>query len=82
MSKEIKNKIDDMSFEDALKSLEKIVEELDSGEIELERAIKAYEQGVLLKNHCERRLKNAQERIEKIEISDDNKKVIKSLEGK
>ena len=61
----IKN--NDISFEDALKDLEKIVEELNNGDMELEKAISAYEKGIKLKNICEERLKNAQERIELIQ---------------
>ena len=58
---------DDISFEEALKDLEKIVEELNNGDMELEKAITAYEKGIKLKNICEERLKNAQERIELIQ---------------
>ena len=57
----------DISFEEALKDLEKIVEELNNGDMELEKAITAYEKGIKLKNICEDRLKNAQERIELIQ---------------
>ena len=61
-----------ISFEEALKDLEKIVDELNNGDMELEKAITAYEKGIKLKNICEERLKNAQERIELIQ----NKKEI------
>ena len=64
-------KKNDISFEEALKNLEKIVEELNNGDMELEKAITAYEKGIQLKNICEERLKNAQERIELIQ----NKKI-------
>ena len=57
-------KKNDISFEEALKDLEKIVEDLNNGDMELEKAITAYEKGIKLKNICEERLKNAQERIE------------------
>ena len=57
----------DISFEEALKDLEKIVEDLNNGDMELEKAITAYEKGIQLKNICEDRLKNAQERIELIQ---------------
>ena len=57
----------DISFEEALKDLEKIVEDLNNGDMELEKAITAYEKGIQLKNICEERLKNAQERIELIQ---------------
>ena len=60
-------KKNDMSFEEALKELEKIVEDLNNGDMELEKAITAYEKGIQLKNICEERLKNAQERIELIQ---------------
>ena len=60
-------KNNDISFEEALKDLEKIVEELNNGDMELEKAITAYEKGIQLKNICEERLKNAQERIELIQ---------------
>ena len=55
-----------LSFEEALKSLEKIVEELNDGDLDLEKAINAYEKGIHLKNICEEKLKNAKERIDKI----------------
>ena len=60
-------KKNDISFEEALKGLEKIVEDLNNGDMELEKAITAYEKGIQLKNICEERLKNAQERIELIQ---------------
>ena len=60
-------KKNDISFEEALKDLEKIVEDLNNGDMELEKAISAYEKGIQLKNICEERLKNAQERIELIQ---------------
>ena len=60
-------KKNDISFEETLKDLEKIVEDLNNGDMELEKAITAYEKGIELKNICEERLKNAQERIELIQ---------------
>ena len=60
-------KKNDISFEEALKDLEKIVEDLNNGDMELEKAITAYEKGIQLKNICEERLRNAQERIELIQ---------------
>ena len=61
-----------ISFEEALKNLEKIVEELNNGDMELEKAITAYEKGIELKNICESKLKNAQERIEIIQNKKNN----------
>ena len=48
------------------KPLKQIVDELNNGDMELEKAIVAYEKGIKLKNICEAKLKNAQERIELI----------------
>ena len=66
-----KEDINNMNFETALKSLEEIVNQLDSGEIDLDKAVEAYERGTKLKEHCEKKLKEAQLRIEKIEVSKD-----------
>lgn len=60
--------IDSLTFEVALKSLEEIVSQLDAGSIDLDKAVEAYERGAKLKEHCEKKLKEAQLRIEKIEV--------------
>lgn len=60
--------IDSLTFEVALKSLEEIVSQLDTGSIDLDKAVDAYERGAKLKEHCEKKLKEAQLRIEKIEV--------------
>jgi len=55
-----------MSFEDALSELEEIVRALEEGAGELDASIKAYERGALLKRHCEAKLKEAEQRVEKV----------------
>lgn len=60
-----------LSFEDALKELEDIVRTLEQGKGKLEDAIKSYERGAALKAHCERKLGEAQARIEKIALGAD-----------
>ena len=62
-----------LSFEDALKRLEQVVRELESGEAPLDRAIALYEEGEQLKQQCETRLKDAQARIEKITLGADGR---------
>lgn len=62
-----------LSFEDALKRLEQVVRELESGEATLDRAIALYEEGERLKQQCETRLKDAQARIEKITLGADGR---------
>ena len=51
--------IGEMSFEEAMRELEGIVGQLDSGNVELEASIKLYERGAALKAHCEAKLKAA-----------------------
>jgi exodeoxyribonuclease VII small subunit len=63
--------IGEMSFEDALAELRAIVERLEQGETKLDDAIQAYERGAKLKAHCERKLKEAESRIEQIRLGQD-----------
>ena len=59
-----------LSFEKALAELEAIVGKLESGNAPLDESIALYERGAALKAHCEAKLKSAQEKIEKIVVSD------------
>jgi exodeoxyribonuclease VII small subunit len=58
--------IDELSFEAALEELESIVSRLEQGEVDLEDSIVLYERGMALKAHCEKKLKGAEARLEKI----------------
>lgn len=58
-----------MSFEAALKELEDIVQQLERGDVELEKSIEIYERGEALKKHCDALLKKAEEKVEKIRLS-------------
>ena len=60
------NKRKNITFEEALKELEEIVENLNNDDLDLEEAISAYEKGIILKKICEKRLKEAKLRIENI----------------
>ncbi len=55
-----------LSFEDAMKELERIVRELESGQVKLDEAVTAYERGAALKKHCESKLTEARAKVEKI----------------
>ena len=61
------------SFEFALAELEGIVKGLETGKTNLEESIEAYERGIFLKKHCEKKLQEAQAKIEKITVSADGK---------
>jgi exodeoxyribonuclease VII small subunit len=62
-----------MSFEQALAELEKIVQDLERGQLDLDAAITAYERGTQLKVHCEGKLREAQLRVEKISLGPDGR---------
>jgi len=51
-------------FEDDLKKLQKIVEELSSGKITLGDALKKYEEGVKIAQSCSQTLEDAQRKVE------------------
>jgi len=60
-----------MSFEDALAELEGIVRRLEGGQVKLDDAIQSYERGAQLKRHCEKKLNEAQQRVDRIVIGPD-----------
>ncbi|MBN8292190.1 exodeoxyribonuclease VII small subunit [Rhodobacter sp. NTK016B] len=60
----------EMSFEEALRELEQVVGQLESGNVDLEKSIAFYERGALLKKHCESKLAQAQARIEQITLAE------------
>ena len=60
-----------MSFEDSLAELEQIVRRLEGGQVKLDEAILSYERGAQLKQHCERKLNEAQQRVDRIVIGSD-----------
>jgi exodeoxyribonuclease VII small subunit len=60
-----------LTFEDALAELEQIVRRLEAGQVKLDEAIQCYERGAQLKQHCEKKLNEAQQRVERIVIGPD-----------
>ena len=59
-------KIDDLTYEDAFDRLQKITELLENGNVSLDDSIKYYEQGILLKNFCEKKLKDAEMKVKNV----------------
>jgi exodeoxyribonuclease VII small subunit len=60
-----------MPFEAALAELEAIVDRLEAGKVDLADSIAIYERGEKLKSHCEKLLRDAEARIEKITLKAD-----------
>lgn len=65
--------IREMSFERALKELESIVARLERGDVELEESITIYERGEALKEHCDRLLRQAEAKVEKLTLGADGR---------
>ena len=63
--------IKEMAFERALKELESIVGRLERGDVELEESITIYERGEALRDHCDRLLKLAEAKVEKLTFGAD-----------
>ena len=64
----------EQTFEDAVKELEKIVGELESGELDLDKSIVKYTQAMKLIEYCEKKLNSATKTINK--LVEQNDKVV------
>ncbi len=60
------SKKEDIKFEDKIKELENIINELESGEIDLESSIEKYTKAMKLVHECDEKLKNIEEQVNKI----------------
>ena len=59
----------ELSFEDAMKKIEKIVSDLESGNIALDDSLKIYEEGNKLIKFCQNKLENAEQKIKQLNIN-------------
>ncbi len=59
-------KTERLNFEEAIQGLEKIVDDLESGELSLEDSIKAFEKGIELSRLCRKKLEKAEDRVKKL----------------
>ena len=64
----------DKSFETKLDELEKLVKEIESGEVPLEEVIEKFNQAMTLANECDKKLKDATKAVQKI-ISENSEEV-------
>ena len=72
-NKVLPENIKNMSFEQAISELETITKQLEQGKIPLSNAVEIFERGSLLKIHCDNCLSIAQAKIEKINLSNDDR---------
>ena len=71
-----------LTFEAAMAELEKVVRELESGNVELDLSIALYERGAALRAHCEKLLKAAEEKVSKITLGENGQPVgMTAVEG-
>ncbi len=70
----------DLSFEKAMEKLEGIVDSLENGDLNLDEALKAYEEGVALSQYCNKILEDAEGKIVMLTKEEDTYKEISTLE--
>lgn len=64
--------VSELSFEEAMAALERVVTQLERGEVALEQSIALYDRGAQLKAHCAAKLAEAEAKVE----------IIRAQEGK
>jgi len=62
--KKNRNGIDSLNFEQALERLTQLVGKLESGQLQLEESVAAFEEGVKLSRRCETLLEHAEQRLQ------------------
>lgn len=70
------------NFEAGLAQLEKIVRELERGELPLEESLKLFEEGVRLSRECQERLNQAERRIEVLLRDADGRPILSAFDEK
>ena len=72
----------EMKFEDALKRLEKIVEDLEGGSLSLDESLEKYEEGIRLSKACAKKLEVARKKVEILLKSEDGSLELKPFDEK
>ena len=73
--------VEEMSFEDAMRELEKVVSDLERGDVPLEQSIALYERGAQLKQRCQTKLKEAEEKVALITQEGEGNIGLKPIDG-
>lgn len=72
----------EMKFEEALKKLEKIVGDLENGNIPLEEALEKYQEGIKLSGVCQKKLEAAKKKVEILLKAEDGSLELKPFDEK
>jgi exodeoxyribonuclease VII small subunit len=71
----------DLTFEQALQELEKVVQQLESGELSLEQSLALYERGMALAKLCEGRLDEAEQKVSQLSAISEEGPVLMPFHG-
>lgn len=66
----------ELSFEDAMEKLEEVVENLEQGDVPLEKAISMFQEGMSLSKLCHDKLKNVEKSMDRILQEDGEVEII------
>jgi exodeoxyribonuclease VII small subunit len=77
----MKNQEQPKTFEASLEALERIVQQLESGDLPLEKSLELFEQGIGLSRQCQERLSQAERRIEILLRDNQGRTVVNAFEG-
>ena len=72
----------EIKFEEALKRLEKIVEELENGSLSLDESLEKYEEGIKLSKACSKKLEVARKKVEILLKLEDGSAELKPFDEK
>jgi len=71
----VSDKVKEMNFEQAIAELEKVVGQLERGDVALDESIALYERGAALRKRCQDKLKEAEEKVAKLTLDGDGNAV-------
>ncbi len=72
MAKPEQSDISELNFEEALSRLTKLVEKLETNQLQLEESVAAFEEGVKLSRRCESLLDSAEKRLQVLSDQENN----------
>ena len=73
--------VSELSFEEAMAALERVVTQLERGEVALEQSIALYDRGAQLKAHCAAKLAEAEAKVEIIRAQEGKATATATAEG-
>ena len=75
----VNDTLEKMTFEEAMKELDILVDSLDKGNVSLDESIASYDRGSQLKDHCQKKLNEAKMKVETIQSSGESNVISNKL---